>query len=352
VETLQWKKPWAIRTGFFQRSVILLIALAVLLLGGRYPDAALAVFFILYTGMQVLAGIATPGWFDFYAKVTPLRKRGRLSGLRTSLGSLAALLGGVVLTILLSAFDFPTSFAIGFFLAFLLQMTSLGIQRQIVEAEPSQGLQRRSLVEYLRQQPEVFRANKDFRTFIFSAAVLAVANMPIGFFTVYALTRFNVDESAVGTFTLSMLSTQVISALAGGYISDHYGNKRSLIIAATGMLLASLSALLAPSPGWFLLVFFFVGLNIGTELMGRYNISVEYGPVEQRSTYIALMNTALAPVYLSGLLGGWISDLFGYPVLFGVSALFSIAGLYILLWRVRDPRHLLVEPAPVEQGVA
>ena len=340
VETLAWKKPWALRQGLLQRLALPLIAFAVLALGEKSPDNALAGLLILYFVMQVLSGITTPGWYDFYAKVPPLQKRGRLSGQRTSLGSLTAFLCGFMLTFFLARFAFPFSYVVGFGVAFLLQMLSLLTQSFVVEAEPSIAAERRHVLAYLRQLPEVFRANHEFRRFIVSAIFLIVGNMPIGFFTVYALKRFSADESIVGEFTLAMMSMQVLSGLVTGVIVDRYGNKVALVLAAAGMLLASLWALLAPSVGWFRLVFLFVGFNAGTELMARYNMSAEYGPGEQRSTYIALMNTIFAPIYLSSLLGGWISDRFGYPSLFGVSIVFSLIGLSLLVWKVKEPRHL------------
>jgi MFS family permease len=346
VETLPWKKPWAVRAGIIQRAFVLLMAATIGILGGGRPSLALGIFLFLYGGMHVVAGIATPGWFDFFTKVTPPSRRGRLAGLRTSVGSVAAFFCGFLLTVLLSVFAFPANYAVGFIIAFALQMASVVIQIRIVEPEPSKTLQRRPIFAYLRDLPQVFKTNIPFRDFVFSSAFLIVANMPIGFFAVHALKRFHADESAVGVFTLSMISTQIVAAFVGGIIADRYGNKRSLIIAASGSLAASLWALLAPSVVWFRLVFMFLGFNLGTEIMARYNIAVEYGPVEKRSTYVALMNTALAPVYLSGLLGGWISDRWGYPVVFALGVVFSLIGLYHLLYRVRDPREISGRTTP------
>ncbi len=339
IETLHWKKAWAIKYGFFQRLMILLIAIAVLLLGTSWPRAALLLFLLFLALHHIFAGIGTPAWFDLFTRVTPLRKRGRLVGFRTSLGGFAAFLCGLVLTWLLATFDFPLNYALGFFIAFGLQISSLIVQMNLVEAEPSRATERRPVFAYLRQLPRVFRANRNFKYFIISSAVLIVGNMPIGFFTVYALANFSADESMVGQFTLSMLMTQAVSALISGFIVDRYGNKRALMIAAFGMLGATLWALAAPTLGWFRLVYVFLGVNVGTELMARYNISAEYGPAEQRPTYVALMNTVLAPVYLSALTAGMISDAFGYRALFYVAAAFSTVGLLLLATRVRDPRH-------------
>jgi len=109
------------------------------------------------------------------------------------------------------------------------------------------------------------------------------------------------------------------------------------VIAATCMCCASIVALLAPSLTLYRIVFVFLGVTLGSEVMARYNISVEYGPPEQRSTYIGMMNTLLAPYYLTGLLGGYLSDTFGFPVMFIAGSLFSVVGLMLLLFKVQDP---------------
>ena len=72
--------------------------------------------------------------------------------------------------------------------------------------------------------------------------------------------------------------------------------------------------------------------------MARYNFAADCSPESQRPMYIGLMNAWLAPFYLSNLIGGWLSDAFGYEVLFIVGGLFSLAGFFFLI-KVRDPRR-------------
>jgi predicted MFS family arabinose efflux permease len=50
------------------------------------------------------------------------------------------------------------------------------------------------------------------------------------------------------------------------------------------------------------------------------------------------MNTLLAPLYLSGLLGGVISETLGYGALFGLGFCCSVIGLWLLISKVREPR--------------
>jgi MFS family permease len=338
VETRPWKKPWTLFYGTLHRLVLLLIGGTILFLGGTRPALALWLFFSLYTLQQVLTGISTPGWFDLFVKVTGSNRRGRLIGIRTSIGGASAFVGSLVLTWILERFQFPTSYAIAFFLGFAVQLASLIVQSNLIEEEPSRTVPRRPIIPFLRAIPDVIRTNHEFRHFLLSSGLLIAATMPVGFFTVYALKHFDAPESVVGEFTLTIVAVQVVSALLNGYIADHRGNKVVLLLAAGSMLCASLTAFFAPSLGWYRLTFVFLGVVLGSEVMARYNISVEYGPPEQRSTYIGMMNTLLAPCYLAGLLGGYVVDHFGFPKLFLVGACFSVMGIVLLMIKVRDPR--------------
>jgi len=341
VETIPWKKPWALGFGSAHRVFVLLMAVAILLFGSGSPALALWLFLLLYTVMQVVIGVATPGWFDFFAKMTPPRRRGRLVGLRNSLGGGGAFVCGLCLTWILADIPFPASFAVAFFAAFLVQTASIVTQTGLHEAEPSTVSPRRPFFAYLMELPGVLSSNPPFRRFITACALLTLATMPVSFFTVYALERFHAGESAVGEFTLIMVAIQVVSSLVTGYLADRYGNKSSLIVASVSLLAASITAFAAPTLGWFRIVYLFLGVNLGTELMARYNMSIEYGPAKKRSTYVGLMNTLLAPFYLSGLIGGVLSGWIGLPAVFLVGALFSMAGIAYLALRVSEPRSFL-----------
>ncbi len=134
-------------------------------------------------------------------------------------------------------------------------------------------------------------------------------------------------------FTLIIIAGQVIGGMGNGYLADRRGNKLALVSSSLAILTANSSRWLAPTLTLFKIVFFCVGIYLGSDMLTRYHLSVEYGPVEQRSTYIGLMNTVLAPLYLFGFLGGWVSDTFGYTTLFIISAFFFRGGGYSFLLR-------------------
>lgn len=340
VETLAWKQPWAVRFGFAQRVCVLLMGLFVLVFGSVNSWLVLWGFLLLYLANQTIAGITSVGWFDFFVKITTPKRRGRLIGYRNSLGGFGAFLCGFVLTWLLASFAFPLGYALAFLFAFVLQIISVQCQRLMIEAEPSPTVVRRPMFSYLKEIRSVLKSHRDFRRFLVASAFLIMAMMPQGFFVVHVLRDFAADESVVGLFTLAMVASQVISALVIGYVVDHYGNKIALLCAATGMLLATTCAIIAPSSGWYVIVFAFLGVNFAAEGMVRSNMAIEYSTAAQRPLYIGLMNTLLAPCYFSGLAGGVIADLLGYRGMFMVGAAFSIIGLSLLYTRVRDPREI------------
>ena len=340
VETLAWKKPWAVRFGTSQRLMVLFMGLVVLLFGGGGSSAALWLFFAFFLANQVIAGICTPGWFDLFAKLTSAKKRGRLVGFRNALGGAGAFLGSFVLTWLLATFAFPVSYALALFIAFVLQMSSMGLQRRLDEHEPSPTLIRRPIFSFLRGLPHVLRTNREFSRFLFASAFLVVATVPQGFIVVYALKHFAADESIIGAYTLAMVAMQVVSALAAGFFSDRYGNKIALVIASIAMLCASAWAAVAPSAALLTPAFMFMGVNLGIEMMVRFNMAIEYCPPEQRSRYVGLTSTVLAPFYLAGLAGGLLIDGYGFSAVFIAGIIFSLIGSALLVWRVRDPRAL------------
>lgn len=337
VETLPWKKPWAIGFGALHRLFVLAMGVVILVLGEGRRSTALWLFLLLFTAMQLTIGVSTPGWFDLFAKLTPASARGRLLGIRTSLGGAGAFLCGLALTWLLSAFRFPTSYALLFFATFLMQVASLTAQLGLIEQEPSTTTVRRRFVAFLRDLPGGLRANPPFRDFLIACSLLTVATMPVGFYTVYALKTFPVDGAIIGEFTLTMVAVQVISALVNGYIADRYGSKAALLVASGALFGASLTALTAPSLAYFRLVYPLLGINLGTEVMAKYNLSIEYGPARKRSTYVGMMNTVLAPLYLSGVVGGFISQFWSFSVVFLIGCVFSACGFVFLLYRVPEP---------------
>ena len=339
VAALRWKRPWALGFGAAQRGMLLLLGLAVLAFGGTHRSLTLALVLSLFALNQLVLGTASLGWFDLFAKATPVAWRGGLVGWRNALGGGISIVGGLALTWMLATFTFPRGFALALLAAFALQLASLLFQLRYVEVAPSPVMARGSLGAFLRELHAVFRRERGFILFVCYAAGSYLAMMPVGFFTVYALERFHADATAVGTFTLLLVTVQIVSAPLCGALADRFGNKAALAVATAALGGASAWALIAPTLTSFAPVFVLVGVNLGTEYMARHNMAAEYAPEEQRAVFVGMMNTTLAPFCLSGLVGGVISDAFGHRAVFAVGVVLALAALAVLLFAVRDPRR-------------
>jgi MFS family permease len=203
---------------------------------------------------------------------------------------------------------------------------------------------RRKVTEFFREIPAVLRTNRGFRNFVVAMVFFVLATISMTFFSVYALAKFRPGETAAGSFTMAMVIAQVVSAPAIGHLGDRKGNKVTLIVAGAAMCGASLWACVAPSLEAFYLVFVCLGINIGSELMARYNITMEFAPEKQRALYLGMLNALLAPFYAVGLIGGWLSNLFGYEPVFLTGAALSLAGIVLMIAVVREPRFSAAAP--------
>jgi MFS family permease len=338
-QNLEWKKPWAVRYGAMQRAIVFLIGIIVLAWGASYPGLTLALFFLFLTMNQVFIGVSSPGWFDMYAKLTPLELRGRLTGIRSALSGAGSFACSFLLTFLLANFVFPYNYGLAFLIASAFQFSSLILLNRLAEDAPSKILPLVPLKSYLLQLKGIFAENIDFRRYVIACILLTFATIPVGFMMVYALHRFDAGEAFVGRFTIIIVSGQIAGSVLNGFIADRRGNKLALLVASASLLAASICAFLAPSLAWFYPAFFFLGINIGSELMTRYNLAIEFCPVEQRSTYLGLMNTMMAPFFLVGIFGGWLADVAGYQAVFGAGILCSLIAITFLAVKVKEPRH-------------
>lgn len=336
IRSSAFRKPETLRLGILQRIQILLFAVVIALLGRRFPSVALGAFFVIYVANQIFAGLGSPVWFDLVAKTTTPGDRGKLMGIRISLGALLGFLNGFLLTVLLAFLPFPYSFAAVFGVAFLLQFTSWMILRNVKETQPSVVASRDSFETLIARVKGILRSDAVYRRFLVSAGFLIVGLMPTGFFMIAAIRKYNLEESYVGLFTITLVAAQALSGALLGWLADKKGHKASLIICAAATACATFIALLSGSPEFYFAVFFFVGVNLGAEAITRYNFVERCAPESERPLYVGIMNGWLAPFYLSATIGGFLSDQFGYPVVFLLGLAATAVGMFLLV-RIPDP---------------
>jgi MFS family permease len=330
IRSSPYRRPWTLKLGMLQRIQILFFAITIAFLGLRSPSIALAAFFIIYIANQILAGLGSPVWFDLVAKTTTPSNRGKLMGIRISIGALLGLLNGFLLTALLAFLPYPLNFAAVFGVAFLLQFTSWMILRNVTETEQSVVASHDSLGTLTVRVKDILRKDEVYRRFLISAAFLIVGLMPTGFFMIAAMKKYSLEESYIGLFTIIMVVAQILSGALLGWLADRKGHKSSLLVCSVATACATVIALASGSVYYYFAVFFFVGVNLGAEMITRYNFVERCAPGNERPLYVGIMNAWLAPFYFSATLGGWLSDKFGYPLVFVLGLIATGIGTVLL----------------------
>ena len=273
------------------------------------------------------------------AKVIPTSKRGRFFGMTNFLGNIGGLLGALAVTQVLAKFPFPTGFVMAFAVGASLNFLSwffLGMTREYPDRLAEKTV---SIFDYFKSLPKIIRENPNFRHYIVSQVVIMISNMANGFIIIYAVQNWNLSDGMAAGFTIAMLAGQIVANPILGWLADRKGHKIVLEISLILNLLSLVMAIFAPSPLWFYPIFFLKGANgAGTFLSGT-SITMEFSSAEQRPTFIGLANTipgmagALAPI-----IGGWLALETGYTVLFGLSVVIGLAGLFLMSMTVKEPR--------------
>jgi MFS family permease len=330
--------PVGMVIGTAMRLSVLGIALSGLLLTPEYALWAIFLFLTLFGLFQGMQGVL----FNFLmAKVIPVSKRGRLTGMRNFL---AGITSAVVAYAGGEYFLGDTPDILGyshtFVLAFVLTMCGLLMLLLMREPEPPILRQKSSVASRLKELPALLRDDPDFARYFVARALTSAGRMAMPFYVLYAGTSMQLSGANLALTTIAFTLAGTVSNLIWGAIGDRKGF-RMVFLLATGLWIASTVALLAYSGLAMLLVVF---AGIGAAVQGfqnaSMNLTLEFGNREDLPLRIAVANTAsefagtLAP-----LAGGFIAASFGYPAVFTASIAFLLTGTSLVMFKVAEPRH-------------
>ncbi len=342
-ERLQYKKPFVMLVGGAgERGGYLLAGLAVWFFADSLPGLALVLFFLCLAFSAFAMGVGTPPWFDMIAKVIPTRRRGVWSGVGHGLGALLGIVGAYFVGYTLEEVAFPNNFALLFLVGFAIMMISWGGLALTREPASTTVKARIGIRAYYRALPLLLRRDRNYARFLVSRTVAVLGTMATGFYMVYGIERLGVDGATIGWLTAVLVGSQALLGVLWGIVADRFGHKIVLGGGAATLMAAALLAWLAPSVAWLTPVFMLLGMGIAAELTSSLNIILEFCAPADRPTYIGLTNTLLAPTMaLAPLLGGWIAmQSNGYSTLFLATTLCAGLGALLLLFWVREPRHV------------
>ena len=316
------------------------------LTGRLHQDHRLALIIATFVWLALYGlsiSFAMPMWVNLMAKLFPASLRGRLFGYVFLLNNVCGTLGSLCAAKILAAYAFPRNFAILFLLGGVLLpgcVTSFLWLREPVRPVDSREVPR----HFLRDLFEILKTSHDFRWCLIARFIGAFSWMAAGFYTVAGLVKFELGSASAGWFGAVLLASQMMGSLVGGRLGDRFGFKLVASLAFTFELGAAAMAIAAPGPTWYYLVFVMFGLRNALATIGMHNLSIEFSPTADKTTFVALASTCICPALVAGpIIGGLLAQHHGagHDAVFTVAVACSAVAVLLMTFFVREPRRVV-----------
>ena len=295
-------------------------------------------YFILY-GFSI--GIIVPIWTDFLNQSTLTEFRGRFFGLGFAFNSIGSLTGGILLKYLLSIYIvFPKNFGIGFFILFfsLTVGTIMFLPFKVKEQKKAKNHQ--SLNNFIIETKNILMHHGNFKKYLLSRMFYSAYLPGMGLYAVYCQEKFNFALSEAGTFTVITVLCSAFSSYLAGKIGDVYGNKYGMLLAYFGHLLAGTIALFISTMYDVYMIFIAIGIGQGAFMPSAMNLIYDFSNKKDVKTYMALVDTILAPFVLFYILliGFFIRNGY-YQVSLNILVFSLIISILLMVFMVEDPKN-------------
>jgi MFS family permease len=323
------------------------------------PRALLAAFFLLFVINALMAGVAALPFMNVVAKTIPAARRGAYFGWRRFAGGFFGLGAGVVVRAILGSETgqvFSGSYGWLFVLATAVTLLQVVTFSLVIEPPEAVDSRRVPLKEQFQRALRLPIRDGNFGRYLGTRVAIVAAALALPFYTVYARRVLEAPEEMVGVYLMGMTLAGVLSNLVFARLSDRWGNRLVVRLAAlTALLVPAAALLVAFAPGLgaarvtvFGLVFVLQGIQVSARVIGGTNYLLELTPSIERVLYIGVAHGVLGIVFFMSPIGAAIVDTLGFVPLFGVAL---IAGLVAILVSItlEEPRH---NPSPVKPEVA
>ncbi len=351
IQRMERKMPSYKLSAVIRAVAWLLLVAAVWLLDD--PLFLLIGFFVLYAVARLSAGLAGLAFFDVMAKTIPARQRGSFFSWRQLLGGVLGLGAGWIVKIVLThpALPFPHDHAFLFLLYCVAMLPGLASFIMIREPPGAAVPDPVTVGEQLCRAGRILRENKVYRRYLFARMSLALTNIALPFYGIYAKNVLGAPEGMVGIYVATRIGAQMLFNLPWGRLSDRRGNQLVMRVLNLGkgttvllaLILVFLMTLLQPQGDWLpylaLPLFFLDGAVRPGQVLSGSNYLLELVPEAERPLYLGFSNTLMGVIVLISGLGGLVVDLLGFAGLFTASLGLCITG-YLLATRLPEPREM------------
>ena len=329
--------PVGFFVGGMMRLSVLLIALSGLLFGGTQALIAIMICLTLLGLSQGMQGVI----FNFLmSKVIPVKKRGRLTGLRNFLAGITsaavAWLGGHYL---LGETPTAQGYSFTFLLAFILTSIGLLLLLFVREPEPPTVKIKQGLWQRLGEVPALLRDDPAFTRYFLARSLATMGRMAMPFYILYAGQTIGLTGQTLGIITFAFTIAGTFSNLAWGAMADRRGFRGTFLLSISLWVLSTLLLLVASGLWATVLVFVGIGAAVQGFQNSSQNLTLEFGDRDNLPARIAIANTASEVAGTIGpLLSGVLAAMLGFEAVFAASITFLVIGGIVVRIYVPEPR--------------
>ena len=348
IEMVGKRKPVVVWSGGgVARFMLLLMALFPLFV--TKPLVAIAIIVVLNGIRAFAANLANPAWTSMVADIVPDSIRGRYFGSRNMAMGIAALIivpvAGRIITTGNMQWGDVAGYQIVLILAFAVGIVSTALFQKIKEPEPSES------ITHKHHRGELRKAISHSPGYLGLVASAFVWNLSLQvaapFFNVYLVEAFGASTATIGV----LIGVSSLTALFGqrifGRLLDTRGSIWVQIVCGFTIPVLPFAWMFITAPyqvGFINALggFIWAGYNLAT-----FNLLLILTPDEQRPRAVALYQTAVFFSAVVGpLLGGYLADAVSFQLLFGLSGLGRLIGMFIFLgFTVRPYRRWQAQAA-------
>jgi len=330
--------PMGFLMGGAMRLQVLGLALAGLWLAPDKAVPAICVFLFFFGFFMGMQGVI----FNYLmSKVIPVKRRGRLLGLRNALAgvtaALVAYLGGEYLV---GSNLLGDGYAATFLLAFVLTSIGLGMLLLVREPQPPEVRPPSQFLDRIRDLPALFREDRGYTYYFLCRALATMGRMATPFYIVYARDTIGLTGTNIGVLSTAFVAANSVSNLGWGLMADRTGFRQVFVVTLVLWILSVVGMTFSTSLSGFVLAYVGIGAGMGGFQMAAQNMVLEFGHRDDLPVRIAVANSAQEGVGAIGpLLGGGLAVFFGLDLLFAVAITFQLAAIALVFFRVDEPRH-------------
>ena len=243
-----------------------------------------------------------------------------------------------------------------FFTATLFLIISVSVFAAVPEPAAKSRRERGAFRDHLKRGLATLGEDRNYRLLIATRIMLAATMIGQVVFIPYALKGLALPESIVGVLMIMAACFALPSNFLWSHLSDHYGNRRLLLVAVNICLAAPVCAIASSyAPGWrpvdllpdsydlrallFILAFIMGAIGARGCFMGTTNYLLEIAPEDRRPSYMAFMRVLQAPTLLMPLVGGTIAEWVSFQATF-ILACAAGLGTLLLIVRLDEPRQV------------